>query len=106
MATLPENCFDLVAELDQAFRDGQVKTSVSKEVLTSGVFQGVVGYRDQVKLYDILVQLIDGEISLAELRQLGKQLKVNIIALLLYLLNLGIRKNYEYFYQWLRMKLP
>ena len=74
MATLPENCFDLVAELDQAFRGGKVKTSVSKKMLTSGVFQSFVGYKDQVKLYDILVQLIDGEISLAELRQLGKQL--------------------------------
>ncbi|CAG2253454.1 PHF20 [Mytilus edulis] len=39
VSALPTSCFDLVEELDQSFKDGHVRTSFKKTLMTGGVFQ-------------------------------------------------------------------
>ena len=77
VSTIPASCFDIVKDLDQAFKDGDVKTSVKKTIMTGGVFQCAVGLKDEVKLADILADLTNGDLSLGEFREKAKKLKVN-----------------------------
>lgn len=75
VAALPTSCFNLVEELDQSFKDGHVRTSFKKTVMTAGVFQCLVGSHSEDKILQILNQLNDGEISLTDFRIKSKELK-------------------------------
>ncbi|CAC5420121.1 unnamed protein product [Mytilus coruscus] len=75
VAALPTSCFDLVEELDQSFKDGHVRTSFKKTVMTAGVFQCLVGSHSEDNILQILNQLNYGEISLTNFRMKAKELK-------------------------------
>ncbi|CAG2253455.1 unnamed protein product [Mytilus edulis] len=77
VSALPTSCFDLVEELNQSFKDGHVRTSFKKTLMTGGVFQCLVGAHSEDKIMQILNQLNDGEISLTDFRIKLKNLRYN-----------------------------
>ena len=63
-------------DLDQAFKDGEVKTSIKTTNMTAGVFQCLAGLKDELKLSEILTDLTNGDLTLEEFRDKARRLKV------------------------------